>query len=145
PAAFTHGRRRHQTQPLASVGVDLEDRHLPPGLNAFEMKARNDPVVGEAEGEVRVFVEWQHVTPFPPKPARRRLRQPRHESGWGYSKPGNLRRTPARTLPRGRWATRSPPRKIRTHSWPRPSSANPQRRFLLAPFRTSLCRKHPTK
>jgi hypothetical protein len=63
PATFTHGRRRHYSQPLAGARVNLEDFYLPPGLDAFEVKARNDPVVGEAEGEVWVVVERKHQSP----------------------------------------------------------------------------------
>ena len=48
---------RQQAQALAGAGVDPVDFHLPPGLDAFQMEAGDDPVVGEAEGELRVVVE----------------------------------------------------------------------------------------
>jgi hypothetical protein len=60
PTAFANGRRHQQPEALAGAGVDLEYRDTPHGLNAFEVKARNDPVIGETEGEVRVFVEQRH-------------------------------------------------------------------------------------
>ena len=60
PAAVADRRRGDQAQPLAGCGVELEDRDLPPGLDAFEVEAGDDPVVGEAEGEVRVTVERDH-------------------------------------------------------------------------------------
>src|SRR5262249_32210940 len=40
--------------------VDPEDLHPRPNLDAFEMESRDDPVVGEAEGEMGVFVERDH-------------------------------------------------------------------------------------
>ncbi len=62
--SFAHGRRRQQAQPLAGAGVDLEDRHPPPGLDALQVEAGDDPVVGEAEGEPGVLVEWDHPAFF---------------------------------------------------------------------------------
>src|ERR1700733_9330639 len=52
PAAFTHGRRRQQAQALAGARIDIEDRNAPTGLDAIKMETRNDPVIGEAEGEM---------------------------------------------------------------------------------------------
>jgi hypothetical protein len=47
-----------------SFGVDLEDRYLAPGSNAFQMKPGDKPVVGEAKGEVGFVVECQnHESP----------------------------------------------------------------------------------
>ena len=77
PAALAHGRRRQQAQPLAGAGVDLEDRHPPPGLDAFQVEAGDDPVVGEAEGEARVFVERDHPA-FSPQANQRQLFSPCH-------------------------------------------------------------------
>ncbi len=57
--------RSHQrAQAFATGGFDLEDFYPPPGLDAFQVAARDDPVVGKAEGEVRVFVEGCHFAEF---------------------------------------------------------------------------------
>jgi len=37
---------------------------MPSGLDAFEMEAGDDPVIGKPEGEVRVVVEWDHPAFF---------------------------------------------------------------------------------
>src|SRR5262249_9941848 len=121
PAALAYGSGRQQAQTLAAAGVDLEDLDPPPGLDAFQMKAGNEPVVGESEGEARVFVERKHPTPLAPTPARRRRHQSRRVRRSGDSRPGNPRRTPGSSPPTGRWARRSPHRTSRRRSWPRPS------------------------
>jgi len=38
PAALAYSYGRQQAQPLAGAGVDLEDRHPPPGLNALQVE-----------------------------------------------------------------------------------------------------------
>ena len=50
--------------PAARVSVDPEDLHPPPGLNAFQVNARDEPVVGKAKGEPGVVVEWDHPAFF---------------------------------------------------------------------------------
>ena len=77
PAAVANSGRRQQAKPLAGDRVNLENRHPPPGPDALQVEPGDDAVVRKAEGEVRVFVEWQHSTPLAPTPARRRPRQPR--------------------------------------------------------------------
>jgi hypothetical protein len=64
PAAFAHGGRRQQAQALAGAGVDLEYRDTPPDLDAFQMKARNDPIIGETKRETRIFMEPDHPAFF---------------------------------------------------------------------------------
>ena len=121
PAAFANGRRRQQAQPLAGAGVDLEDRHPPPGLDALQVEPGDDPVVGEAEGEVRVFVERQHPTPLS---AQTRTSPSSSTSTWmtfGRQQTGQSSTYSCSNLPTGRWARRSPRRRSRRCSWPRPS------------------------
>src|SRR5947209_4477040 len=60
PAAFANGGGRQEAQALATVGVDLEDLHPPPGPDALQVEAGDSAVVGKAEGEVWVFVERDH-------------------------------------------------------------------------------------
>ena len=38
PTSVAHGGRRQQVQPLACAGVDPEDLHRPPGLNALQVE-----------------------------------------------------------------------------------------------------------
>ena len=57
PAAAAHGCRPQQYQPFAGFSVDLEHRDSATSLNAIEMEAGNDPVVAEAEGELRFMVK----------------------------------------------------------------------------------------
>src|SRR5207302_423553 len=52
--------RHQQAQALARGRVDFEDRDSPSGVHALQVETRNDPVVSEAEGEVRVVEERQH-------------------------------------------------------------------------------------
>jgi hypothetical protein len=56
PTAFTYWSCHQQAQPPVGAGVDLEDRHPPPDLNAFQVKARDESVIGETEGEVGIVV-----------------------------------------------------------------------------------------
>jgi hypothetical protein len=60
PAALANSRYRHEAKPIAGSGVHLVDLHLSPRLNAFQVEARNDPIVSELEGEVRIVVEGMH-------------------------------------------------------------------------------------
>ena len=50
---------------LPVSGSILKIADLVPGLDAFQVKTRNEPVLGKAEGEMRVLVKRQHLNPFP--------------------------------------------------------------------------------
>jgi hypothetical protein len=63
-AALANGGGRQQAQALAGAGVDPEDFYPPPGLDAFQVEARDDPVVRKSEGEPGVFVERDHPAFF---------------------------------------------------------------------------------
>ena len=43
-------------KPLAGAGVDPEDRHPPPGLDALQVEPGDEPVVRKAEGEPGVLI-----------------------------------------------------------------------------------------
>jgi hypothetical protein len=57
PTALSNCGGRQQTEALAGGGVNLVDLHQPPGFHSLQVEAWDDPVVGEAEGEVRVVVD----------------------------------------------------------------------------------------
>jgi hypothetical protein len=59
-SAITSDPGRPPAEPLARGGVDLDDGDLPTRLDAFKVEALDDPVVGKAESEARVFVERDH-------------------------------------------------------------------------------------
>src|SRR5262249_3760997 len=60
PAAKPSARcpARHLAQALPGSWVDLDDRHPPPGFDTRQVESRDDPVLGEAEGEVWLLVEF---------------------------------------------------------------------------------------
>ena len=60
PAAIANLCSSKQAQPLTCFGVDLDDRNMRARRDAFKVKAGNDPVVSEAEGEPGVMVKGQH-------------------------------------------------------------------------------------
>jgi hypothetical protein len=51
PAIVAHRCGSQQTEPLACCWVELDDRDMTTLLDAFKVKAMNDPVFGEAAGE----------------------------------------------------------------------------------------------
>ena len=57
---YLHTANRKQPEPLPRVSVYLEDRNLAARRNAFEMKSRNDPVIGKSEREPGVFIQREH-------------------------------------------------------------------------------------
>jgi hypothetical protein len=58
--AVAHGFRCQEAKPLAGLWIDFEDGDMPPDFYAFEMKSGNDPIISEAEGEVRVLMNGDH-------------------------------------------------------------------------------------
>jgi hypothetical protein len=59
-----HACGEQQAQTLAAAWVNLENRNPSHCLDAFQVKAGNNPVVGKAEREVRVTVERNHPAFF---------------------------------------------------------------------------------
>src|ERR1700722_5787347 len=62
--ALYAGPAHEGVQAEACVVGDPEDLHAPPGLNALQVKARDDPVIDEPESEPGVVVEWNHPAFF---------------------------------------------------------------------------------
>ncbi len=63
-AAFTRSGRGQQAQPLAGAGVDAKHRHLLPGLDALQVATGDEPVIGKAEGEMRLIrraADWNET------------------------------------------------------------------------------------
>jgi len=60
PSALAHYGSCDESQAFAGVGVDFENGNRLAGYWAFEVESWNDPVVAEAEGEVRFVVKRQH-------------------------------------------------------------------------------------
>jgi hypothetical protein len=49
---------------VATAWFELEDRDMPPDLDAFQVEPGDEPVVGKAEGEPGFVVEWGHPAFF---------------------------------------------------------------------------------